>query len=184
LARELKGFKTPDGAPVRPGTVRLADGRTAKGYYIEQFEDAWTRYLDGPIGEASQASQASQPTNPLPAALQPVTDVTDVTDTPGDNGQRRLDWPVVLHRVRAVRSGRPQADVPTICRITGFAGETVAAALAQLEGGPWLRRSLYLLTSSRSSYLGVATGLVTYRVSCARDRIRPWRRGDGESWGG
>jgi hypothetical protein len=50
LAGELKAFKTPKGESVGPGNVRLEDGRTPKGYYAEQFADAWARYLDAPIG--------------------------------------------------------------------------------------------------------------------------------------
>jgi len=48
FARLLKGFG------VRPGTIRLADGTTAKGYYRVQFEDAWERYL--PRKAADEAS--------------------------------------------------------------------------------------------------------------------------------
>jgi hypothetical protein len=82
LAWNLKPFKAPGGDKIKPGTVRLEEG-TAKGYYAEQFEDAWKRYLDAPIGEASQASR---PANAQPAALQPVTAVTGVTDTPIGEG--------------------------------------------------------------------------------------------------
>ena len=31
---------------IRPGTVRLDDFQTAKGYKVEDFEDAWSRYLE------------------------------------------------------------------------------------------------------------------------------------------
>ena len=41
LARRLKPFD------VRPRTIRLDDGKTPKGYHLEQFEDAFSRYLDG-----------------------------------------------------------------------------------------------------------------------------------------
>ncbi|MGH2545707.1 MAG: DUF3631 domain-containing protein [Actinomycetota bacterium] len=88
LARELKPFKAPSGDKIKPGTVRLEDGRTPKGYYAEQFADAWKRYLDVPVGEAPQAPPAPQTTNPLPAALQGVADVAAVADTPKDDLDR------------------------------------------------------------------------------------------------
>jgi hypothetical protein len=40
LARVLLPFK------IVPGTVRLASGKTPKGYHRGAFRDAWTRYLD------------------------------------------------------------------------------------------------------------------------------------------
>ena len=30
---------------ISSGTIRLEHGRTAKGYYLKRFEDAFTRYL-------------------------------------------------------------------------------------------------------------------------------------------
>jgi hypothetical protein len=39
LSKQLRRFN------VKPGTVRLIDGRTAKGYKREQFEEPWGRYL-------------------------------------------------------------------------------------------------------------------------------------------
>ena len=39
LARRLKRFE------IRPRTVRLDDETTPKGYLLEQFEDAFSRYL-------------------------------------------------------------------------------------------------------------------------------------------
>jgi len=40
LARRLRPFK------IHPRTVRLHDGTTPKGYLLEQFQDAFSRYLD------------------------------------------------------------------------------------------------------------------------------------------
>jgi uncharacterized protein DUF3631 len=65
---------------LRPFMIRSRSVRenqeTAKGYHLDQFEDAFARHLP----EGSQASQASQ-TAPV---LEPdVTDVTDVTDFQG-----------------------------------------------------------------------------------------------------
>jgi len=33
---------------IRSGTVRFSDGQTAKGYYRNDFSDAWARYLPPP----------------------------------------------------------------------------------------------------------------------------------------
>ena len=66
LARMLRPFK------VKSKTVRVGD-KTAKGYHLDEFEDAFARHLP----EGSQGSQASQPASGLE---RDVTDVTDVTD--------------------------------------------------------------------------------------------------------
>ena len=39
LASLLRKFK------IEPGTIRLGDGRTLKGYYLAAFKDAFERYL-------------------------------------------------------------------------------------------------------------------------------------------
>lgn len=89
-ARGLARLLRPYG--IRPRTVRLADGRTAKGYgWNAAVEDALARYLGAPPPqEASQASHPSQsPLDPSHVTDAPsgerleqavVTDVTDVTD--------------------------------------------------------------------------------------------------------
>lgn len=43
--RDLARLLRPYG--IRPKTVRLPAGKTAKGYHREQFEDAWRRYVPG-----------------------------------------------------------------------------------------------------------------------------------------
>jgi hypothetical protein len=45
LASLLKPFRRVDNRPLKPRTVRLADGTTAKGYMAEDFADAFPRYL-------------------------------------------------------------------------------------------------------------------------------------------
>lgn len=70
LARLLKPYA------IKPRTVRIG-GETAKGYKVEQFEDAWTRLLPEEASHASPASHLS------PDAERDVTDVTDVTDFSG-----------------------------------------------------------------------------------------------------
>jgi hypothetical protein len=50
LARLLKPFR------ILPSTIRLDGDRTAKGYYLSTFEDAFTRYLPAQTATASQNS--------------------------------------------------------------------------------------------------------------------------------
>ncbi len=57
MAKMLKGY----GA--RPRTVRLADGSTPKGYARGDLTDAWSRYLPGPVGDASIRHNATTPVN-------------------------------------------------------------------------------------------------------------------------
>ena len=45
LARMLSKYKTPDGEPIKPRPMRLADGSVSKGYYKDDFKAAWERYL-------------------------------------------------------------------------------------------------------------------------------------------
>jgi hypothetical protein len=49
LARLLAAF------PILSGTIRLADDRTAKGYYLSTFDDAFERYLPSQNVTTSQA---------------------------------------------------------------------------------------------------------------------------------
>jgi hypothetical protein len=57
---------------IRPGTVRLQDGTTPKGYKREQFEEAWKRY-----SQARDATQPPQPAQPSrDAALRLFPDPT------------------------------------------------------------------------------------------------------------
>jgi len=64
LARLLRPFA------IKPGTIRLADGQTPKGYSVEAFADDWSRYLLSPQ-EPPQAPQAPQA---------PDSDSVDVAD--------------------------------------------------------------------------------------------------------
>jgi 5S rRNA maturation endonuclease (ribonuclease M5) len=75
LARMLRKFKTPEGAPIRPKVVRVGDA-TPRGYHLDQFADAFARYLP-------QAQQAQQAQHRSPHAERDVADVADVADTAG-----------------------------------------------------------------------------------------------------
>jgi putative DNA primase/helicase len=93
LARLLKPFK------IEPGTIKLSDGATAKGYLREWFEDAWTRYLPANPSPASPTAPiASEMPFSVASPDGAVTDpesgsdprqsqsVTEVTDTVPDMG--------------------------------------------------------------------------------------------------
>ena len=60
---------------VRSRTVRTGDS-TAKGFRVEQFDDAFARHLP-------EGSQASQGSHSALGIKRDVTDVTDVTDIQG-----------------------------------------------------------------------------------------------------
>jgi hypothetical protein len=56
LGRLLRRFE------IRPGTIRLNDGTTPKGYMRADFEDAWTRYI--PSASATSATSTKAKGNP------------------------------------------------------------------------------------------------------------------------
>jgi putative DNA primase/helicase len=53
LARLLHRFD------IRPGPIRMKDGEVVKGYRLENFEDAWARYLP-PVGTPSATPSATE----------------------------------------------------------------------------------------------------------------------------
>jgi hypothetical protein len=53
LARLLRPFD------IRPGPIRMKDGEVVKGYRLENFEDAWARYLP-PVGTPSATPSATE----------------------------------------------------------------------------------------------------------------------------
>ena len=73
LARLLRPFK------IRPGTIRMEYGQTVKGYYRDQFEDAFGRYLSATgavtasqgvgLADWPPKSATSGPARPLGASL-------------------------------------------------------------------------------------------------------------------
>jgi hypothetical protein len=72
LAKMLRPYKTVEGIPIRPKPVRVGS-KTPRGYHVDQFEDAFARYLP----EAQHPQQAQHPA----PRLEP--DVADVADSPG-----------------------------------------------------------------------------------------------------
>jgi len=48
LSSKLKPFRKPDGKPIKPHVVKMKDGTTARGYLLEDFADAFPRYLGSP----------------------------------------------------------------------------------------------------------------------------------------
>jgi Protein of unknown function (DUF3631) len=77
LSHKLKPFRKPDGKPIKPHVIKLGEGTTARGYLLEDFADAFLRYL-GPPG-------VTNVTNVTPLAST-VTSVTSVSsgDQQGD----------------------------------------------------------------------------------------------------
>jgi 5S rRNA maturation endonuclease (ribonuclease M5) len=75
LAKMLRPFK------VQPKAVRVAD-KTPRGYHVDQFGDAFARYLP----EAQQAQQAQ---HPAPGLERNVADVADVADIQTPTRARR-----------------------------------------------------------------------------------------------
>ena len=58
LARLMKPFG------VSPGSIRLDDGRTPKGYYLSAFDDALARYLpDHPLSNRNSATSEAPPSD-------------------------------------------------------------------------------------------------------------------------
>jgi hypothetical protein len=100
LAKLLRPFG------IMPGTVRPAEGKTAKGYKREDFGDSWLRYLPLEVSHPSQpASDAGVRDSPDPSQGGHVTDtesvqtprqvcvVTAVTDSCPQRAEMRYDTP-------------------------------------------------------------------------------------------
>jgi hypothetical protein len=77
LAARLRRYKRPDGGRLTPGTIRLPDGSTPKGYLAEWFAEAFRRHLPQP--SATSATNAT----PQVGATRAVADVALVADTHG-----------------------------------------------------------------------------------------------------
>ena len=81
--RRLARLLRPYG--IKPGTIRLADGQTPKGYVAEAFADAWSRYLLSP-DNPPQAPQAPDSDS---------ADVADVADVAANSGIQKHPSPFV-----------------------------------------------------------------------------------------
>jgi hypothetical protein len=73
IARLLKAFN------IYPEMIRIS-GRTAKGYYLHQFAEAFERYLEGPGGELNRNTVTSSVNTGITEPFQSVTEKTNVTD--------------------------------------------------------------------------------------------------------
>jgi hypothetical protein len=69
LAAHLKPFRRPDGKPLKPHVIKMADGSTPRGYLLEDFGDAFPRHLGSP--GATTATSAT----PLASTVAPVAPV-------------------------------------------------------------------------------------------------------------
>lgn len=54
LAGMVRGYKTSDASPIRSKTVRVGN-ETARGYALEQFADAFDRYIPRVPGDRARA---------------------------------------------------------------------------------------------------------------------------------
>lgn len=91
LAQRLKRFS------VRPRTIRLEDGSTPKGYLLEQFEDAFSRYLgaserhtattrmDTSVAPNPQAPQRADQASRKPASANGCGDVAAESAAEGED---------------------------------------------------------------------------------------------------
>jgi hypothetical protein len=84
-ARRLARLLRPYG--IKPGTIRLADGQTPKGYSAEAFSDAWSRYLLSP----DEPPQAQQPPQAPDSDSADVADVADVAANSGVHARALVD---------------------------------------------------------------------------------------------
>ncbi|GIU97413.1 MAG: hypothetical protein KatS3mg013_1216 [Actinomycetota bacterium] len=76
LARYLRQFRTPEGEPIRPRVIKMADGSTARGYRLEDLAAAFELYLPtAPSGDVT-------PPTDVTALASEVTSATSVTGDP------------------------------------------------------------------------------------------------------
>jgi hypothetical protein len=91
LARLLRPFTRADGERIKPDSVRLADGKTPKGYLREWFTDAWGRYLASvciPVWTATSATSATEgeSESTLVADVAAVAPQKDMQEEPSEAG--------------------------------------------------------------------------------------------------
>jgi hypothetical protein len=87
IASRLKGYE------IKPGTVKLSDGSTFKGYKAEAFADAWSRYLaDQEVTvTAPVTAKVTAPEPRKPAWEAKVTAVTAESGGAGGNGSGTVE---------------------------------------------------------------------------------------------
>jgi hypothetical protein len=87
LAGKLKGYKNPDNEKIKPRTIKLTDGTTAKGYHRSDFEKAWKLYCPSFPISGTNVTNVTNVTNEGKevTASQKVTtdDVTAANDVTG-----------------------------------------------------------------------------------------------------
>jgi hypothetical protein len=78
LAAKLRDFKRPDGGPLKPHGIRLADGSTPRGYGLLDFDDAFARHLS-PTNDV----ELFPPATPATPATVLASDVARVASVAG-----------------------------------------------------------------------------------------------------
>jgi len=126
LARRLRAYQ------VSSRQVRPDGGQQVRGYRLEDFADAFARYLTDPRQGASQAVTASKP------QVSPVTDNPAVTDTSvTDSGSVTVPHARDLHK-QPSRDGVTPRDAPPRCINCGHAMTLIEPGqLAHPTCEPW-----------------------------------------------
>jgi putative DNA primase/helicase len=108
LARLLRRFE------ILSGTIRLADGKTAKGYHRQGFDDAFARYL--PL----QTGTPSQPNNDRHCdTLESVTPQSDVTLSKSQklNNRGHCDGVTVQGGEKCAHCGEPKTQADPLLEV-------------------------------------------------------------------
>jgi putative DNA primase/helicase len=96
LAKLLEPFR------IAPGTIRLADGKTPKGYKLSSFEDAFARYLPARSATPPQGAE-----NLDSGGFSSATKVADVADQNGQKPAENRDCGGVADRKAGSGAGVP-----------------------------------------------------------------------------
>jgi hypothetical protein len=151
-AQKLAWHLRPFG--VRSRTVWLPPEETAKGFLLEQFQDAFSRYLpSAPSGPSGPVSEAAGP--PRQAAVRPPSRDQEAP------GARSVTPSGAVRRAPA-----PEAEPDGLTPPDGGAGNGVPA-LGSPELLPWVRdhyRNGYLPHDQMLELVGMQTGALAARV--------------------
>jgi hypothetical protein len=82
LAKHLRPFKRADGSRIEPRTHKI-DGRPQRGYLREDFQDAWERYVAGPVTHTPVTGVTH--VTPLASTVTSVTSVTGGDEEPTED---------------------------------------------------------------------------------------------------
>jgi hypothetical protein len=104
LAHKLKPFRKPDGNAIKPRVIKLPDGSSPRGYHLEDFADAFLRYLD-----------ATNATNATPLARH-VASVASVS-SPDQGDEREPGWRRIQREAQETPPRSDTAALASIARV-------------------------------------------------------------------